>query len=185
MTIPDKKTFKRLSELGVLGNRFRYWNSIVEVLKSGYKGGVYIRGPVAGWKWMMPWVDVSCLVATVSNLARRSGTPASELQYVEVLPFGTPRSINGEMGWMTQGPVLRYGTSAELSLRHDLEENGIELCGLKAVHRLASQVPPEDVLMLYEIWDQYPQAIIEFTTYADEYVGIYKRKTVVWEVRDY
>ena len=185
MTIPDKKTFKRLSELGILGNRFEYWNSVEEVLDSGYKGGVYIRGPVAGWKWMMPWVEVSCLVDTVDLLKQRSGTTSSELQFVEVLPFGTPRSINGEMGWIEGMPTLRWGTSADLSLRHDLEQNGREVRGLKAVHKLASQVPHEDVLMLYEIWDQYPQAIIEFTTYANQHVGIFKRKTVVWEVRDY
>lgn len=185
MVIPNKKTFKRLSELGLLGNRFEYWNSIVEVLNSGYKGQVYIRGPVAGWKWMMPWVDVGCLVATVPNLARRSGTPASELQYVEVMPAGTPRSINGEMGWIEGMPVLRWGNSADLSLRHDLEQNGVEISGITAVNTLKDRVPPEDVEMLYEIWDQYPQAIIEFTTYANEYVGIYNRKTVIWEVRDY
>lgn len=183
MKIASKQEFMKLSERGLLGNRLRTWRT-VEAVQAEHDGSVYIRGPVAGWKWMVPWCPVSDLASRVAVLERKSGTPRAQLQFVEVLPPGTPRTINAEAGYLAGGFTLHWGESSTLSLRHDLERNGRHHCGAVGRCIVRHRVPPEDVEMLDDLWHEWPGAIIEFSTY-DRAVGIFNRQTVVWEVRHY
>ena len=181
-TIPDKKTFKALSNKGILGNRFRTFATVEDAYWSGVPC-FYIRGPVAGWPHMVQCCPVAQLDETVARIERK-GTPRSQMQFVEVKPDGTPRTINAEILRGEQGLWLRYGSSSVLNLRHDLEQNGIHAQGIKAKQVMWTRMPQEDVDMVDELLDDWPGAIIEFSTY-EQRVGIFDRYTVIWEVRHY
>lgn len=183
MVIPDKATFKRLSMANQLGNRFRAFDTVEAAQASGIEW-FYIRGPIAQWPYMVPWCLTGKLEMTVHSIEQR-GAQRADMQFVEVQPRGAYRSINAEAvrdgRWLT----MTYGTSCELSLRDDIWRNGVHLAGLRAWLTVKHLVPPEDVEMLCEIWDEYPDATIEFSTWPRWHVGVMKRNTVIWEVRNY
>lgn len=183
--IRSKAEFQALSDLGRVGNQFRSWGSPGEALLARPAADwFYIRGPYAGWKWMNPSVPRVDLLGTVNEIEKLSGDPRSGYRFVEVLPFGTPRYLNAEAGRFHHGVELRWADSSDLSLREDLEKNG-EICvGLQAVMIMRSRVPPEDLEMLYDIWDDFPGAVIEFSVYSKP-CGQLNRQTIVWEVRHY
>jgi len=96
------------------------------------------------------------------------------------------RVLNFELG---QGPhyPLRFGRQPpvpwNLNLRHDLDRFGTEIQGKGWHHALAQQLGGE-YEQLEEIWELYPDAIIEATLFAKA-CGTRNRKLVIWEVRDY
>ena len=178
--IKDKATFKRLSALGVLGNRFRLFKTVESALASGLPL-FYISGPVAAWPHMVPACPRKQLWATVQSIEKK-GSPRRGMQFVEV--YWIPRVINAELARGDTGIMLRWGTSSKLDVRSDLTQNGIHTFGLSALQILKQRVPPDDLEMLFDLLDDWPGAIIEFSTYCRS-VGIYQRHTVVWEVRHY
>ncbi len=183
MTIPNKRTFLALSMKGRLGNRFDVYRSVDAALTSGVST-FYIRGPVARWPFMVPWVCARELESTVQGIEVRGGK-RDDMYFSEVVAKGVYRSINAEAKRDERGLTLTYGTSSHLSLRDDVARNGIMVQGLAAWFVLRRRVPPEDVDMLCEIWEEYPDCIIEFSTYPGKHVGIMKRSTIIWECRDY
>ncbi len=184
MTLPteikDKATFKRLSKLGLLGNRFRMFTTVEDALASGLPL-FYISGPVAAWPHMVPACPREQLWSTVRAIEKK-GSPRRGMQFVEV--YWIPRVINAELTRGIRGVVLRWATSSQLDLRSDLTRNGVHIFGLAALQVLKQRVPPDDLEMLFDLLDDWPGAIIEFSTYCQP-VGIFKRNTVVWEVRHY
>ena len=177
-TIDNKQEFKRLSELGVLGNRFRTFRTVDTALASGVPL-FYIRGPYAGWPHMVPWCPREELVSTVRRIKAKGGRG---MQFIEVVK--EPRTINAEITHSPHGLVLNWATSSTLDLRNDLARNGKHDFGLRALHVLQQRVPPEDIEMIFDLLDDWPGAIIEFSTYCRS-VGIYDRPTIIWEVRHY
>ncbi len=178
--IKDKATFKRLSALGVLGNRFRMFKTVEAALASRLPM-FYISGPVAAWPHMVPWCLREKLWSTVRAIEKK-GSSRVGMQFVEV--YRIPRMINAELARGITGVVLRWATSSKLDLRTDLTQNGAHAFGLTALQILKQRVPPDDLEMLFDLMDDWPGAIIEFSTYYRS-VGIYQRPTVVWEVRHY
>ena len=183
MKIPNKKTFLDLSIKGRLGNRFRVHTSVDAAIASGALV-FYIRGPVAQWPFMVPWVYAGDLEATVQGIEDRGGRRA-DMYFSEVVPKGVYRSINAEARRDERGLTLTYGVSSQLSLRDDIAQNGITAYGLVAWFVLRRLVPIDDIEMLLDIWEEYPECIIEFSTYRGRHLGIMNRSTIVWECRDY
>lgn len=179
--IPDKATFQRLSMANLLGNRFRQWDSVEDVERN-HDGGVYIRGPVKQWPYMVPWCPVSALRKKVADIAAK--TSVKGVTFVEVPPFGFPTRINGQAQRDHDFLTLEWGDDCSLSLRDDIALNGKCVTGVAAMDILRQRVPAEDVDMLFEIWEGYPDSIIEFRTYGKP-VGIMNRHTIVFEVRNY
>lgn len=54
--------------------------------------------------------------------------------------------------------------------------------GLKALHLLRHHMDAASMEMLHDIWDGYPDAIVEFSCYSTR-VGVLEHNTVFWEVR--
>ncbi len=183
MKIKDKREFKRLSKANQLGNRFRTFPTVEAAVASGVDM-FYIRGPVAQWQHMVTWVPAVHLESVVQGIEAK-GPYRRDMEFVEVPHPSCYRSINAEATRDDHWLTLTYGTSLSLSLREDIEENGVTAHGLKAWHIFQQRVPPEDVEMLCEIWDRYPDSIIEFSTYLGQHVGIMRRSTIIWEVRNF
>ena len=183
MKIKNKREFKRLSKANQLGNRFRTFPTVEAAVASGVDM-FYIRGPVAQWPHMVTWVPAVHLESIVQGIEAK-GPYRRDMEFVEVPHPSCYRSINAEATRDDHWLTLTYGTSLSLSLREDIEENGVTAHGLRAWHILQQRVPPGDVEMLCEIWDRYPDSIIEFSTYLGQHLGIMRRSTVIWEVRDF
>jgi hypothetical protein len=182
-TINSKQEFIRLSLADRLGNRFRQWNTIEEAEQALPNGGVYVRGPMAGWKFMIPWVSTVDLRATMRALAQK--TSIESVSYVEILPFGTPRLLNF---YVVRDPgflALEWGDSDQLSVRDDIERPECQRhYGLEAREIMRSRIPPDDYWMIEEIWDEYPDSVIEGAVFSRT-VGVQQRQTVIFEVRNY
>ena len=183
MKIPNKKTFLDLSIKGRLGNWFSVYTSVEAALASSAPT-FYIRGPVAQWKFMVPWVSAEDLESTVQSIEAKGGR-RSDMYFSEVVPKGVYRSINAEARRDERGLTLTYGVSSQLSLRDDIAQNGIMAYGLAAWFVLRRRVPSQDIEMLLDIWEEYPDCIIEFSTYPGKYLGVMKRSTIIWEARDF
>ncbi len=183
MKIKNKREFKRLSKANQLGNRFRMYSTVEAAVASGVEM-FYIRGSVAQWPHMVTWIPDVYLETMVQEIEAK-GAYRRDMEFVEVPHPCCYRSINAEATRDDHWLTLTYGTSLSLSLREDIDKNGVTARGLKAWQVLQQRVPLEDVEMLCEIWDRYPDSIIEFSTYLGQHLGIMRRSTVIWEVRDY
>jgi hypothetical protein len=82
-----------------------------------------------------------------------------------------------------RGICVRHSHHPTLNLRHDLIENGQEVQGLEALLVLRRYLQ-EDFEVLREIWESYPDAVIEASRFSAP-VGVMDSKLVIWEVRDY
>ncbi len=184
MRIPDKATFKKLSEAMQLGNRFRQWNTVAALRVDGYVGWVYIRGPYAGWPYMIPWADSTKLEGIVELLVIASGTQEALLQFVEIPAQDTPRRLSFEAMRDEQYMTITYANSPTLPLRDDLLQNGKTATGLRAWEIFLAAVPPEEREMYTDIWDNYPDAVIESVVY-EQPVGVLNKCGIIFEVRDY
>jgi hypothetical protein len=78
---------------------------------------------------------------------------------------------------------LTYSAHSNLNLRHDLLVNGKHVQGL-AARVILKHYLAEDIDMLHDIWEEYPDATIEGSRFSSA-CGVFKRKTVIWECRDF
>src|SRR5690606_3921434 len=100
---------------------FRSWDRIIPATRECSTGGVYIRGPVPQWPWMTPWCPIDQLHDRVAEIDRESGR-CWDMTFVEVLPFGFPRTINAEYAkdsvagreLIGYRDYLYWGTSSQL-----------------------------------------------------------------------
>lgn len=118
-----------------------------------------------------------------------------DVYFQEVPPPDTGRIINLEAartpfkghldpaGRNQAGLYVRYSLFSPLNLRHDLEQNGQDAEGV-AAHVILRDFLQEDVDVLWDIWDRYPDAVIEATRFSVP-VGAQDSKLVLWEVWDY
>lgn len=179
MTIASKDEFRALSARGLLGNRFRTWETPEEVW--GYDGWLTARARVKASGKFLPvvWGPELCLALKIAGIAPR------EVYFEEIPDPGTGRRLNIELSrsheywWLTHGkPGL------DLNVRHDLEQNGRLLTGQVADLFLKRHLRPESMEMLQGIFDAYPDAIVEATEWCQP-VGIFQQHMNIWEVRDY
>ena len=187
MKIPDKETFKRLSAALRLGNHFRTWDSLADLEASGYRGAVTQQALAPG----LSSTDLFIPNISVEEVLERSrGIPGVYWREIAHQPncpgngcHGCGRIINLEALRSTAGLCVRHAHHPTLNLRHDLAENGREACGLTALN-LLRQYLEEDLDVLQDIWDSYPDALIEASRFSVP-VGVLGSRLIVWEVRDY
>jgi len=177
MRIKTKEEFLRLYRLGRLGNYLQIWDSVSDLERSGYTGDVTLRARVKD----SPRLIVSVPASQAVSALRCSGLGEGEY-YVQEVPR-SERRLNFEAMRCPHFLVLRYGTHPSLSLREDLTRNGREVLGARAYFRLKFFLG-EEMAQLDEIWDQFPDAVIEATLFKDG-CGVWNRPLVIWEVRDY
>lgn len=187
MRINSKDEFFAQQQLFRCGNHFQTFSTVEAALAGCTTGGIYIRGPRPQWPHMVPWCPLEQLPVVAADISRR--TAGESMQFVEVPPFGEPRRLNAELA-IADGHVadwrylLTWGTSSEASLRTDLLANGQTALGLAAWDKITTTLPPEDVDMVRGIWELFPTATLELSVYTRP-MGVMRRNTIIWEVRDY
>ncbi len=176
MKIRDKDEYRRLSAAGMLGNTFRSWPTAA-VCRAEYNGWVTVRALEASNKALfIPEIHINRI---------KSINRGAYLQ--EVPPPGTHRVANLEAGYIggvsDPGLHVRYTTGNARNLRHDLDEAGRDVRGAVAA-RVLREVAGPDVEDLYNLWDRYPDAVVEASVFGCR-VGVENKPLIVWEVRDY
>lgn len=124
---------------------------------------------------------------------------ADVLSHLSLLDSGNYRSGNWQFssmmpdedlvlqGYAMNGPrgvVLEYSTTPGLTMR-EAHPSFTKVEGLRATMLLKEKLEPKDVDNLWWILDQYPTAVVEFTTYRYWIGSVPRSNTVIWEVRDY
>ena len=139
-----------------------------------------VRGVHPSFKHFVPEIHVKEFDGFL-----KKGIDPKEYYVQEIPPPGSGRIVNFESCWLApRGITLLYGTiGTEQNLRHDLQQNGIEVTGVRA-HAMLRQWTHEDYDVLLSIWDRYPSSVIEASVF-NRSVGEFKRPMVIWEVRDF
>ncbi len=177
MTVVDtKRKMYDLVERGRFGNYPRWWRSIEDVDASGYRGHVSLRSLQVMNPVRLYHVPVCELRDRVRKL------PASQQQAGIVFSESPPddkRGIQGE--W--DGFNLHY-TYNRQPMRLALEAEPNHISGPRARLLLRSQMHLGDYEWLDDLLTDFPEHIIEFSTFTIP-VGQLLTNMFVWEVRAY
>ena len=190
MNIPDKSTYLKLAAAGLLGNTLRTWGTVDGALAAGARR-LTIRGKGRASKFFVPSLFAHEAHSVLRKLVARGAKP--ENLFVQEVPHlsgctnrkcdGCGRIMNGEVMRTERYIHLVYGTNPALNLRKDILDNGIAVEMMTAVGRI-KWADHDCWDTLNEIWQRYPDSIIEFSVFAMP-VGIFNQCTVVWECREY
>jgi len=193
MIIADKSQYLRLASKGELGNTLRIWNSLEELAKRGCSSNarLTIRNRVRSSPFFVPSVYAVDVAKMVKSLVDRGANPES--MYFQEIPHlagckdpkcqGCGRLINAEAVRDESYIYLAYGTNPSLSLRLDVLGSGRTANGLEAISRIKA-LDEGCYETLQDIWDRYPESVIEFTIFGSP-VGEFRQNFVVWECRNY
>lgn len=180
--ILNKSMMKSLEAAGSW-NHFQTWRTPDEFFKSCYEGWTTIRSYVRDSPYFVPEVAPNMTWHTLMGLKLR-GANIDQL-YIQEIP--TPglvkRYINFEVQQTPQFFLLKYGTG-QLNLRHDLEQNGVEVYGLRANMALRHYLGPDCYDELSELLEKHPCVVFEATRFNQK-VGTLGSELIVWEGRNY
>jgi hypothetical protein len=94
------------------------------------------------------------------------------------------RTIQGELCRGPWGHYFYY-TFAAGPMRWALEEAGRHAWGLEVLMLLRANVDPSSLDDIMELLDEYPDHVVEFTSFTVPVGRIPGRQTLIWEVRKY
>lgn len=167
--VSNKKQMYELLRKGAFGNTARTWSSYVELLASGYSGLLGIRAMEPGGQFL----------AHVP-LSQVADGPYiySEMQSDEHIV------LQGEVYRSTTGLYL-YCSVVKKHMRVALREAGRHYWLTAAYAQLQAAMWPSDYDWLMELLTEYPDSVVEFSSYNRAVGLLPKRNTIIWEVRNY
>ena len=175
-TIKSKSQMYELYHRGAFGNKNRNWLTLEDYLTSQFQGLVALRETEK--------VGGKCYY----NLCREG-----VLSHVHEFPKGYNISemlpsdkllLQGEVQRDEQGLYLFY-SKALAPMRDALKQSPQHTRGLAAHLLLQNYLDSSSYEGLLELLDNYPNHVIEFSTYNCKVGEIPNRNTVIWEVRQY
>jgi hypothetical protein len=193
--IETKEDFLSLSAQAKVGNQFIKYANLTD-LEAAIRSGeckathITIRNRVANSPYFEAVVPIRERHRIIDRLVKW-GARVSDLYFQDIpTPNKNPRVANVEAMLLpeTGGFYALEGSGHdahgdELNLRHDLEQNGRVHEGFAAywfLKGLGADVWED----LNELWREYPDSVVEFTVFTRP-VGIFNRRMLVWEVRNY
>jgi hypothetical protein len=178
---------------GALGNSLHTWLSASSFRESEYKGDFTLRHrKVTGHPLKFYKQRADNFEHCIGEAVKMGVNVETELviQALEDL-LDDKFVIQGEL---YRHPIDRIPFQQTLCLRYSFTDEALrnamllssarESRGGEAKVILESYVPPEDVEDLYDLLDLYEDHVIEFST-LEKPKGIFRRRTVIWEVRSY
>lgn len=183
MKIESKRAMYDLFFEGKLGNRLRNYHGIEDMWDDGYAGLVGMRyiGPRGG-KEFIPYVRAEDAFDRATDLLERKGLDPYCWIYSEMAP-DEHILFQGEVLRSDTGWYLRY-TTVPKPMRTAFVEEELHLHGAAAFFKLKSAMDTASWENLMHLFDDYPDAIVEFSIY-DRPLGIDGWNTLTWEVRNY
>jgi hypothetical protein len=183
MRVKTKRESHKLLKDGLLGNRLRVWNSVNEILDSGYRGNVSVRykGGVRFFEYDVP----------VSEIPRVESEWEREGAKKELMTFNEtpPDHLLLMQGELALDPYLYYlFYSLEKKSMREALEGGRHANGLVAKTILEHYLSPSsysDMQALLDMFPHYPDHVIEFSAYSVFLGSLPGRNAIIWEVRSY
>lgn len=174
----SKADFVRRFMAHEFGNKGPNWDTLEELVKSGYKGLVHVRSRQAGgpgWYNVLP-EDVGKVI----NLHHCT----AKSHYLAGMAPTEQTLFQGEVQQTERGLDLFYSTVPK-PMRDSLKEGGVQAYGTMAVALLRHYLCPKSLDWMYVLFERYPLHVIEFSTYGCNWGTVPGMNTVIWEVRRY
>lgn len=184
--IPDKETFYRLWRSGRLGNRLRSWTydefaktGHAEAANAGLALGLRYREP--GSRFSAMHLRAATALLQLHEWVRHQGADKHKFSIDEMAPHDL-QTIEGEV--MAPGFELTY-TFVKKPMRLAFAEQQLYASGYKAKALLVCYMTDSDFSDLMELFDQYPEAVVEFSCFRKNVGMVPHRNTIFWECRNY
>lgn len=158
--------------MGMFGNKLRFWTSPQTLVDSGFKGTVTVRDR-----------QTSGLCFYRVNVQDAASTPVKEPYFNESAPDSS-LVLQGEVQRDHRYLTLFYSTM-QAPMRTALREDGQHAYGLKAVTILKHFLWPSSYDDLWALFDVFDDHVIEFSAYRSSVGDCKNRNTVIWEVRQF
>lgn len=183
MQVKTKHENFRLLEQGSFGNKLRIWNSIDEIIESGYKGTVSMRyKDLYGGSFYA--YDVPILkIEDTQDTWMKKGAEKENIVFNESAPDHL-LLIQGELMWEIYPYYLLYSLEREKKM-NDALKYGKHASGLTALNLLKGCLNPSSYSDMMALLELYPDSVIEFSAYSISLGDIPGRNTIIWEVRNY
>lgn len=168
---------------GRLGNTLRTWaklKTLRPVLTSGVPR-VSIRYLDWGSKFKAHNVALGELEQTCARL-RTQGAEFSKMVFNETPPDTRVR-LQTDVMLTTEGWTLFYSRQKNMRHREALALDGQQVSSLRALEILQSALWPSDMEDLRVLMEQYPDHVVELTSFDVAVGKIPHRNTIIWEVR--
>jgi hypothetical protein len=174
--IRSKRQFYDLWNRGLLGNRLRNWSSPAELERAGFGGLVSVRSQTLN-NWAGCRYNLT--VPEALELAKTCPSP----QFGEMAPDDR-LLIQGEAMDSHDGLQLTYSLTPGLRMREAMKK-ALTARGVVARVILERYLWPSSLEDLRDLWEAYPDAVIEFSAYSVAVGDQRGRNTLIWEVRNY
>lgn len=167
---------------GDFGNRPRAWNTLAELQASEYRGTLSIRSKLrqggGRTRYNVPYEKVDEALADF----KRTGTEITDLYFGE---SADDRYLlcQGEIWRDRTGWHLAYNTE-QIKMIEAMQRTRT-VVGARAFITLQHYLNEASLHDLLQLFEQYPQAIVEFGAYSMCWGSLTGRNTIVWEVREY
>ncbi|MCK9595579.1 hypothetical protein M0R19_00110 [Candidatus Pacearchaeota archaeon] len=181
-TIKTKEECYALYQSGFFGNKPLTWNSYEEIIADGWLGKVSMRSKKGAIRTSVKYkVPVENIQEMIKEMGRE-GVLEKEITFNESMPDDYI-SIQGEITRNENGLCLFYSTLKE-PMNIALKQNSSQVEGLRAKIMLQNKISNQSYEDLMNIMDMFPNDIVEFSSWTKP-VGLDKKDTIIWEVRNY
>jgi len=183
-SIDSKEECYLLYEAGIFGNKAITWNSFQEILDSGWKGKVCMRGRRSQIERGKVVYNVNLNdVPKIIERFRSEGIFENYIGFNQSMP-DEHLLIQGEIMRTWLGLSLWYTTKKE-PMNGALKNESLYAEGLRAKLLLEGNMCPSSYSDLEALFELFPNSAIEFSSYNINVGNIPNRNTVIWEVRNY
>lgn len=181
--INTKKKSYELWRKGFFGNRLRIWDSLEELLEDTYNGTVSMRYKgSAGGGFCSYEVPIS-KIPEIQEEWVKQGANINSITFNESAP-DHKLLMQGEVMLDDTTPYELFYSTDRKKMR-DALKNGKRAKDLTAKLILEHFLNPSSFSDMQELFERYPNHVIEFSTYSTNLGNIPGRNTIIWEVRNY
>jgi hypothetical protein len=181
MKIKDKQEAYAAYEKLLFGNKLKTWNSIEEMVDSGWDKNVAVRYQVPQSRYTNYGLSVAEAIAHV-RVCMDDGANENLFRFNEAAP-DDKILFQGELTRNHQGLILSWSPAFTMH-RFAMKDPWLAI-GISAMIALRKHCTPSSYDDLMDLLYLYEDSIIEFSVYERELGWTRGRNTVIWEVRDY
>lgn len=186
MDIKTKTKMYQLLRQGEFGNIFKNYTSVKEVMNSDLKQiSVRYSDRSKSGTTFFEVTTKDKLREVIQKFVRRGADPAKICFNNGDFSLQDKIVIQGELCNIDGMLELAFSTRAGITLREAVNRGLKRTNGLAVKLMLQHYMWPSDYDWIFELLDQYPDHVIEFSTFSIPVGTIRNRCTVIWEVRKY
>lgn len=178
----SKSDFAVRYQRNEFGNASPTWDNITEFLRAKYTGPIHIRNRLPGEE---TWYNIPAgRVLEVYNRILDAGKYREQDLYFSAMCPTEKTLFQGEVQRSKNYLDLTYTTVAK-PMRDALREQTLHASGIGAWCLLRTYLCPNSYDWLQQLFDNYPDHVVEFTTLSTEWGTIPGYNTIFWECRAY